>query len=149
MRTQNDLNRFSDLLRDIHGIVWTPTFSHKQLYKWSLKSINIAKKLNPALTFVFGSTAHFNAFGRFKNRYGLWKPTSTGLYFVSCALSLCKRVNVFGFWPFRTSVDGRDLRYHYHNEIQIQRKHSMDTEFKILIAMHRLGLLKLNVGECR
>ena len=72
---------------------------------------------------------------------------STGFYFLSSALELCDRVHLYGFWPFKASPEGRDLRYHYFDDVEL-KSHDMTTEFRTIVAMHQLGLLRLHVGNC-
>ena len=76
------------------------------------------------------------------------KRPSTGFYFISVALALCTDVHLYGFWPFDRGPDGRPVPYHYYDKLNITVVHDMASEFKIMVAMHQLGLLHLHVDKC-
>ena len=82
-------------------------------------------------------------------KYGLRRVQSTGFFFVTCALDLCSEVRVFGFWPFDTSLKGSPTPGHYYNDVTLWRTfHNFNHEFGLILAMHRLGLLKMHIGNC-
>ena len=151
MKTLKNISNFSWLLRGQNGLVWTPTFAYKGFIKDSLKAITTGNKSNSNLTFIIANPKHYIAFHLFWKIYGLEKFSSTGFYTISCALTLCKNVHVFGFWPFDKSLTSstQNLRYHYYNEIKgSKRVHDMPLEFKWILSMHHFGLLQLHVGKC-
>ena len=137
------------MLQTHKELIWTPAFGGGRLYQRTFNVIRKANGSNPNLKFIIEDSHHFRAVQKFWNSYDLNKMLSSGFYFVNCALALCQRVNIFGFWPFQESVDGRPLSYHYFNEMPWKiRQHDMPYEFKILVAMHHHGLLQLHSGNC-
>ena len=127
--------------------MWTPTFAFRELHKLSLKAIAKGHAANPRLTFVFEDVRHFKAFQGFWKRYGVRRLPSTGFYMTTSALALCKKVHLFGFWPFANSTAGELLKVHYYNEEKF-RVHDMLLEFRWLLSMHHFGLLQLHSGNC-
>ncbi len=73
---------------------------------------------------------------------------STGFYMITNALTLCNKLNVFGFWPFPKTVDGRTNSYHYFNNVTGNWRHNFTLEMKWIATMHRYGLLQLHMGNC-
>ena len=138
------------MLRTHKELIWTPAFGglHGKLYQKSFKVIRKVNGSNLNLKFIIEDSHHFRAVQTFWNSYNLNKLMSSGFYFVNCALALCQRVTIFGFWPFRESADGRPLAYHYFDKIPWKKAHDMSLEFKILVAMHHHGLLQLHSGNC-
>lgn len=151
LQTPEDIQKFYDVLNKTEGIVWTSSFASgvNNYTKESLRAIEIGRKApHKNIQFAFEDTAHFRAFKEFWNEYGIKKWSSTGFYFISSALAMCDHVKVFGFWPFTKYVDGRQLSYHYHDDIKLKRGHDMPFEFKFVVAMHHFGLLKIHAGKC-
>ena len=103
---------------------------------------------NTDVEFIFGDNGHFLAVVQFWRNLHIKKFLSTGFYFVNSALAMCDSVHVYGFWPFDTSIDGRRVHYHYFDDITFKKAHDMTTEFRTIVAMHQLGLLRLHVGNC-
>ena len=126
------------------GFVWTP-MQHIKKTLMALKSIN---GTNPNLTFIQENLQHFNANRMFWKKFGLKRRPSSGFYFVSVALALCTDVHVYGFWSFDTGPDGRAIPYHYYDKIGKTKAHNMSFEFRMMVAMHQLGLLHLHVDRC-
>ena len=147
LKTKEHITNFTRLLSGQKGLIWTPTFAFKGYSKNSIKAISTGQKSNPNLTFIMEGTEHFKAFFLFWKQYGFKRLSSTGFYIVSCALALCKNVNVYGFWPFAKLPSGEDVNYHYFNDIKA-RIHDMSLEFKWIFTMHHFGLLNLHVGNC-
>ena len=104
--------------------------------------------MNPDLTFIIEDVRHFRAVQLFWKQYGVRQRLSTGFYMVSSALSLCKKVHLFGFWPFGMRLSGERLSFHYYGESK-SKFHDMSLEFKWLLSMHRNGMLQLYVDNCR
>ena len=73
----------------------------------------------------------------------------SGWYLILSLINVCDRINVFGFWPYSTTLDGRDVPYHYHNNITGMTKvHSFDDEFKSLVSLHEQGIIKAHFDSC-
>ncbi|XP_072044166.1 alpha-N-acetylneuraminide alpha-2,8-sialyltransferase-like [Amphiura filiformis] len=81
-------------------------------------------------------------------RHGLRHYLTSGFYFVNCALDLCSEVHLFGFWPFGNSLDGRTIPAHYYDNGNISTLHDASHELKLLLTMHRLGMLKFHMDDC-
>ncbi len=122
-------------------------FSFKGDIAHSLKAIRKTNGSNPNLTFVMESTKHFKAVQRFWKQYGITNHLSSGFYIVSCALSMCNNVSLFGFWPLEKALDGRSIPYHYYNDLT-GKLHDFSSELKWILTMHHFGLLKFQHGNC-
>ncbi|XP_072017885.1 CMP-N-acetylneuraminate-poly-alpha-2,8-sialyltransferase-like [Amphiura filiformis] len=135
-------------LADQEGLIWTP-MTNRYINR-TLDAIELRNDSH--MTLVIGNMNHFNENAELWKKYGLirtkrLRPT-TGFYFVSCAVHLCSEVHLYGFWPFTTSLDGRDIPAHYYDDIIITKYHDASHEIKLLLNMHRLGLLKFHIENC-
>ncbi len=149
LKTSDDVDKFKQMLHDHEGLVWTSAFSVGGFYQDTINAIQKVNGSNPKLQFIFENNDHFLAVQAFWKRYGVKKMLSSGFYFVSSALELCKKVNAFGFWPFMVTPDRRRaIANHYYNIVPRKGRHDMSDEFKLLVAMHYYGLLHLHVGNC-
>ena len=119
-----------------------------QHLKRTLQAIENVNGTNPNLKFIQENLQHFAANRIFWKKLGLKKRLSSGFYFVSVALALCSDVHVYGFWSFEKGPDGRPIPYHYYNSMENTSAHNMPSEFKMMVAMHQLGLLHLHVDRC-
>ena len=73
----------------------------------------------------------------------------SGWYLILSLINVCDRINVFGFWPYTTTIDGREVPYHYHDDIRAMKNvHSFDAEFKSLVHLHELGIINMQLGSC-
>ncbi|CAH1239365.1 ST8SIA6 [Branchiostoma lanceolatum] len=97
---------------------------------------------------------HRRRVSEFWARAGLNEPTPTsGFYLVSAALSFCKHVRVFGFWPFLTDRRGKGVEYHYtlnylHRDGGLTNwNHRIDREFFKLTELYRDGIIELSPSE--
>ncbi|XP_072045942.1 alpha-2,8-sialyltransferase 8F-like isoform X2 [Amphiura filiformis] len=152
LKTHKQVSDFTKVLSEQRGaLIWTPVFAYAGNDKPTFEAIKKIKSVNSKLRFVIQDTRHFIAMREFWKSHGLKTMLSTGFYFVNVALDICDRVNVFGFWPFDRSADGKPLLYHYsHDDIPFPfaDHHNMSYEFKLLAAMHSEGLLQLHMGNC-
>ncbi|XP_075061701.1 alpha-2,8-sialyltransferase 8E-like [Mixophyes fleayi] len=77
------------------------------------------------------------------------KRMSSGLMLVSAAIELCKKVTLYGFWPFPHDPDGNRVPHHYYDNIKPKPGfHSMPDEFYFYTKMHLKGALYMKVGKC-
>ena len=151
LKNSTDIDGYVDWIRKQKGLVFTTGFFLKANKGITLKAIQTSRAAkNNNLKFVFPNVTHYLSVNRFwKDDHNMTKKRfSTGFYFVSNALTLCDEVHLYGFWPFSTSLEGRKLQYHYHGDIGPGKTHDITVEFRILIAMHQLGLLRLHIGKC-
>lgn len=76
---------------------------------------------------------------------------TTGLLVVSLALEICDTVHLYGFWPFNNHPYGyHNLKHHYYDDVKPSAHlHSMPSEFKYLLNLHRQGVLKVHLENCQ
>ena len=138
---------------DQQGLIWTPSHKIKEL-EGTKKAVEIQLQLrnllliDSNLTLVRGNMEHFELVQNFWKNCGHRHHLSTGFYFVTNALNLCDHVHLYGFWPFNSSLDGRDIPVHYYDRGNISTGHDISNEFKLLLTMHRLGMLRFHSGDC-
>ncbi|XP_066294163.1 alpha-N-acetylneuraminide alpha-2,8-sialyltransferase-like [Branchiostoma lanceolatum] len=90
---------------------------------------------------------------------------STGLLLTAIAMTKCKEVTLYGFWPFPTYY-GQERPFHYFDRpviwnMQFDDKslerdlltnmnpfHDLTEEFVLLNKLHEKGVLKLQIGTC-
>ena len=70
-----------------------------------------------------------------------------GFYMASSALDLCDEVHLYGFWPFAVALDGHKVPYHYF-DTELPSLHNFNQEYRVLVRMHQMGLIKLQFGPC-
>ena len=148
LKHASNVTRFQRILGKLQGIVWTPAIGFSANILGTLGKIRNLAKFNKNLHFTVADPNHFKSVASFWKQYGLSHMPSTGFYFISTALTLCNDVQVFGFWPFNMSIDGRQVKNHYYNELDFTDYHDMSYEFRLIIAMHHYGLLRMHVGKC-
>ena len=68
------------------------------------------------------------------------------------AVSLCKKVNLYGFWPFTKDLEGNQVPYHYYDDIKLGNAsfatHAFSEEFRTLLQLHEDGIVNLQVHPC-
>ncbi|KAI8517294.1 Prohibitin-2, subunit of the prohibitin complex (Phb1p-Phb2p) [Branchiostoma belcheri] len=80
---------------------------------------------------------------------------TTGLIGVVLATTLCNKITLYGFYPFDTDpLTGRNLSYHYYLNTDGNlgepnfKIHNFKTEYKVLRALEKRGLLTLVTEPC-
>ncbi|XP_066445792.1 alpha-2,8-sialyltransferase 8E-like [Eleutherodactylus coqui] len=77
------------------------------------------------------------------------KRLSSGLMLITAAIELCKKVTLYGFWPFPLDPQGKQVPHHYYDNIKPKPGfHFMPEEFHFYAKMHLKGTLHLKVGQC-
>ncbi|XP_066263310.1 CMP-N-acetylneuraminate-poly-alpha-2,8-sialyltransferase-like isoform X2 [Branchiostoma lanceolatum] len=77
---------------------------------------------------------------------------TTGMMSVFMASTFCHRINLYGFYPFTKDTRGKDIRYHYYDNVKPRRKGSVDnypTEFMVNKRLHRLGVVNHVIDKCQ
>ena len=72
----------------------------------------------------------------------------SGFYITSAALDICNEVHLYGFWPFTMSTRGEKVPYHYYDNAHFAVYHDLTLEYRLLVRMHEMGLIKLQFGPC-
>ena len=147
LKTGDDVMKLTKRLIAQNSPIWLPQLAFPKIFNDSFARTNADIHRRPRIPFIIQDYSHWRAFYFFWKQYGIETPSSSGFYFLSCALALCKNVRVFGFWPFATSPTGELVSYHYYDKVSGQG-HDIPLEFKVIVSMHRLGLVKLQVGNC-
>ncbi|CAH1249420.1 ST8SIA4 [Branchiostoma lanceolatum] len=77
---------------------------------------------------------------------------TTGMMSVFMASTFCHRINLYGFYPFTKDTRGKDIRYHYYDNVKPRRQGSVDnypTEFMVNKRLHRLGVVNHVIDKCQ
>lgn len=144
--------RFVRDMRQYHGIVWAPCFtsSSMELCLDIMKTYTLNEN-----KFVLGHPDHFLKIQKFWESRGHKGKISSGFFFTTIALSRCREVHLYGFWPFSKMTDRalQEVPYHYFDQLNFTsfnnlRQHNMNSEFSVLLQLHMLGVLRIHVGEC-
>ncbi|XP_038049809.1 alpha-N-acetylneuraminide alpha-2,8-sialyltransferase-like [Patiria miniata] len=149
LRRKEDRTRFAEALKQFKGsLLFLPAFAFKWRYQMLIQAASVAKK-SVGLQPIFGHPDHYTSVAN------LWQKTingtrwtTTGLHVLSSILDFCEQIDVYGFWPFPTTLDGRAVSYHYHNDINGTTSHSFGKEFRGLVYLHEQGIIKLHIGSC-
>ena len=69
------------------------------------------------------------------------------------ARSFCANVTLFGFYPFYKDSEGRDIKYHYFDNLKynfVRKKgHNFLLEHKKLKELEKKGKLTMVVRDCK
>ncbi|XP_071949389.1 CMP-N-acetylneuraminate-poly-alpha-2,8-sialyltransferase-like [Antedon mediterranea] len=77
--------------------------------------------------------------------------TTTGLNLYTIATTFCDEITLYGFYPFHSDSQGRDIQYHYYEDIPYKYEnnvHDFPAEFDHLQKLEKIGALKLVTGKC-
>ncbi|XP_048374136.1 alpha-N-acetylneuraminide alpha-2,8-sialyltransferase-like [Sphaerodactylus townsendi] len=147
--------------------------AHRKPFADALRPYGNALLLIPAFSFVGHSEIAYRAlytmedFGMGRHAYFLnphylstlgqyWKGQSfhpqrlsSGFMFVNMALELCKRITLYGFWPFPHDLANRMIPHHYYDNALPKPIHAMSNEFSHYLKMYTQGVLRLRLGKCQ
>ncbi|XP_071950615.1 CMP-N-acetylneuraminate-poly-alpha-2,8-sialyltransferase-like isoform X2 [Antedon mediterranea] len=85
----------------------------------------------------------------------LWNLTdvpTSGLYLYAIAGTVCKKISLYGFYPFTHTESGRALTYHYFDEETIVDRiipHNMTREYLELLKLNEAGVVRLVTDNCK
>ncbi|KAL8176388.1 UNVERIFIED_CONTAM: hypothetical protein K2H54_033223 [Gekko kuhli] len=75
---------------------------------------------------------------------------SSGFMLVNTALEFCKRITLYGFWPFSHDLASRPIPHHYYDNTGPKPGiHAMNREFSYYLQMYFQGVLRLRLGKCQ
>ncbi|XP_038078885.1 alpha-2,8-sialyltransferase 8E-like [Patiria miniata] len=151
LKLRKDVDQFGAILKQFKGSqLWLPAFAvfdnTAVITRMSRTAFN-SKLVRP----VLGHPEHFLSVSK------LWRKTAmnertwptTGLYLILSLFDACDQINVFGFWPYETAINGSQVPYHYHNNITGRHDvHDFDTEFKSLVSLYEQGIINMKLGSC-
>ncbi|XP_033109975.1 CMP-N-acetylneuraminate-poly-alpha-2,8-sialyltransferase-like [Anneissia japonica] len=116
-------------------------------YLWFSKYTTVNLKLSSAIYEYVNTTI-------FVFPFRLWNTSgypSSGLFVYSLASTMCKRISLYGFYPFKQTNDGSRLTYNYYTDIGIDEfeiGHDMPNEYELLQALHNQRILRLVTDPC-
>ena len=151
MKKSDAFEKFIRILKTEPGLIWFPAYqSNAKKTEISLKLYQQIFETSQNLKIVLGGITHYKSVDKIWSSIGLRKKISTGLYFITSALSLCNHVNVYGFWPYPVSPDGRNLTFRYYGTDSEKFAFQTDwfNEIKAIMSLHQQGLVKVHVGNC-
>ncbi|XP_033114095.1 CMP-N-acetylneuraminate-poly-alpha-2,8-sialyltransferase-like isoform X2 [Anneissia japonica] len=80
-----------------------------------------------------------------------WKmrySPSSGLFLYTVSVPICDRISLYGFYPFSTAPDGRNIPYHYYENISFESGHNMTHEFSKLLALRKQRYFRMVTDKC-
>ncbi|XP_075459030.1 alpha-N-acetylneuraminide alpha-2,8-sialyltransferase isoform X2 [Ascaphus truei] len=131
--------------------VYMPAFSMKGGTEPSIRVYYTLADFSTNQTVLFANPNFLRNVGKFWKSKGIHsKRLSTGLFMVSAALSLCEEVTIYGFWPFQLDLNGKFISHHYYDNIlPATGFHAMPEEFLQLWFLHKSGVLKMQLEQCK
>ncbi|XP_078526304.1 alpha-2,8-sialyltransferase 8F-like isoform X2 [Lissotriton helveticus] len=142
---------FGDMMQSYgDALIIMPTFSYQRNTEVSFKVQYTLEDFGLASKMVSFHPVYLQKLAEYWKGKGLEAlRLSSGLMLVSAALELCDTLTLYGFWPFSTDWKGRELSYHYYDQVKFERfVHAMPMEFLLYSQMHIDGALRLHVGPC-
>ncbi|XP_066291601.1 CMP-N-acetylneuraminate-poly-alpha-2,8-sialyltransferase-like [Branchiostoma lanceolatum] len=79
---------------------------------------------------------------------------SSGLATVLIMSTFCDHLYLYGFFPFSTDKNNKEIPYHYFPDDAVaepifqREKHHMDVEYRLYKELHRRGVLQVQDGKC-
>ncbi|KAM4036256.1 alpha-2,8-sialyltransferase 8F-like [Anomaloglossus baeobatrachus] len=142
---------FIDLVKDYNSaMILLPAFSYKHNMDVSFRVLHTIQDFDLPNKVIFFHPGYLRNISMYWRKKGLKvKRLSTGLMLVSAAIELCKKITLYGFWPFSQDPEGHNIPHHYYdNKVPKPGFHSMPEEFYFYTKMHFNGVLHLKVGHC-
>lgn len=134
-----------------NSLLLIPAFSYGHNTPVSLRTFYTIEDFGSPTQPVFFNPEYLQSLERFWRSNGLRSVRlSTGIIMASLALELCANVDLYGFWPFSFHPDDfHALTNHYYDNRQTKVKfHAMPAEFKLLLDLHKQGVLRLHLENC-
>ncbi|XP_038078362.1 CMP-N-acetylneuraminate-poly-alpha-2,8-sialyltransferase-like isoform X2 [Patiria miniata] len=149
LKKKADRETFADMLKQFRGShLWLPAFAFRWKYQVLVKAADVARS-SKYVQPIYGHPQHYDTVAKlWKDTLNGTERTTTGFHVISSIFDLCDQIDVYGFWPFKTSLEGAAVPYHYHDKINATSAHSFSKEFKALVALHDRGIIQLHVGSC-
>ncbi|XP_038055373.1 CMP-N-acetylneuraminate-poly-alpha-2,8-sialyltransferase-like [Patiria miniata] len=150
--TDDDVLAFLKDLEEFNGQLFLPCMFDPKILK--LCTSKILPALNQglrgdSLKYTVGNPNHLLGIMKTWNPAGI-HFMSSGFYLAQTALTMCKEVRLFGFWPFPKTVYPipRTLKNHFFDDRKQTNAHKFSNEFQILWQLHKEGILKLHTRDC-
>ncbi|XP_071958235.1 CMP-N-acetylneuraminate-poly-alpha-2,8-sialyltransferase-like [Antedon mediterranea] len=123
-------------------------------YLWFSKYTTVDLKLSSKISQYVNTTILHpqDPLGDFIQK--LWNTTSypsSGLFVYSLASTICKRISLYGFYPFSKATDGTRLTYNYYSSIKIGDfviGHNIPNEYQILQDLQEKRVIRLVTTAC-
>ncbi|XP_078702537.1 CMP-N-acetylneuraminate-poly-alpha-2,8-sialyltransferase-like [Branchiostoma floridae x Branchiostoma belcheri] len=74
---------------------------------------------------------------------------TTGMLSVFMASTFCRRINLYGFYPFSKDTHGKGIRYHYYDNVKPKRKDDFPVEYMVSKRLHSLRVVNHVIDKCR
>uniref|UniRef100_UPI0037E94316 alpha-2,8-sialyltransferase 8F-like n=1 Tax=Semicossyphus pulcher TaxID=241346 RepID=UPI0037E94316 len=135
-----------------NSLLLLPAFSFGRDTPQCLRAAYTMEDFGKPMQPVFLNPEYLKSLAGFWRDQGLAEMRlSTGIIMASLALELCSNVHLYGFWPFSYHPHERyTLTNHYYDDLKADNSiHAMPAEFDLLSQLHRQGVLKLHLGDCR
>ncbi|XP_070554357.1 alpha-2,8-sialyltransferase 8F-like [Ptychodera flava] len=157
LKTPEDDKRFMSDVK-IYKNILLSAHSTSEHMKTTLKVPLLLKYLAKV---YFIHPLHFRAIWNYWKSQRRPKRPSSGLHFTTSAITNCDQVQLYGFWPFEKSPEGKILKFHYHDDQITELNHSSQSlvdrgtvhsfldEFQALLELHMQGVLKINIHPCK
>ncbi|XP_006820202.2 alpha-N-acetylneuraminide alpha-2,8-sialyltransferase-like isoform X1 [Saccoglossus kowalevskii] len=108
------------------------------------------------IPFLMANAALQGSSGNFKKFLPLHGHPSMGMKAIVAAMSFCKHLTVYGFYPYRFAPDGHEVFYHYYGreanktcEDGVRGKHHLNEEFELIRTLHENNVIRLVLEKCQ
>ncbi|XP_071948842.1 alpha-N-acetylneuraminide alpha-2,8-sialyltransferase-like [Antedon mediterranea] len=156
LQNKKDKSKFIAYIKQYQSYLWISGFTSLKSFEYTKLAMRTIRRSDMKLKILLlGHPTHWYAMSKFLSNRGLNASyASTGAYWLSSALTMCDKVNLYGFWPFSTDQNGKPLNYHYYENSaplveKIIKVHRFDQEFSIIIDLHMKGIIQLHVDKCK
>ncbi|XP_077993779.1 CMP-N-acetylneuraminate-poly-alpha-2,8-sialyltransferase-like [Glandiceps talaboti] len=162
LKNETDKIKFYNDLQNLRRnqqqvLLWIPAFDHRVDLKQSIYPlVHFMNQQRENLTHIQLLLPHsidrvYDGYWQSRGIQGM--RLSTGLVLYTLALELCQHVELYGFYPYATDLQGNKIPYHYDQPKNMTFKpgnmHNFPVEFAYLKRMHENGVSRLRIGQCR
>nr|XP_056720070.1 alpha-N-acetylneuraminide alpha-2,8-sialyltransferase-like [Euleptes europaea] len=143
---------FADALRPFRStLIFIPAFSFVGHSDVSYRALYTMEDFGMGQHAYFMNPRYLDALGIYWKDHGFHpRRLSSGFMLVNMALEFCKRITLYGFWPFPHDLANRTIPHHYYDNTWPKPGiHAMSSEFSLYLKMYAQGVLRLRVGKCQ
>ncbi|XP_071957675.1 CMP-N-acetylneuraminate-poly-alpha-2,8-sialyltransferase-like isoform X2 [Antedon mediterranea] len=140
-------SRLLQYMRRFKGTIWWfskyGTFEANSHY---IRSVIALRRYLPGTIYGYPRKSMIPLIEKFWNTT---KTPSSGLYLHAVAASACKKISMYGFYPFNQTKSGHALPFHYYEKVSFKNKHNIPEEYMKLVEFNRTGVIRLVTKQCR
>ncbi|XP_033124711.1 CMP-N-acetylneuraminate-poly-alpha-2,8-sialyltransferase-like [Anneissia japonica] len=135
-----------DLMKEFNGsIIWFSKYG-------VVKSSAYVSFTDTIIKQGLKTDVSYPAFGMPRRVGSFWNisSVSSGLVLYTIAGAVCRKVSMYGFFPFHETASGRPVPHHYYENVifNYTKRHHMPDEYKLFLKLNRTGHIRFVTDKC-